>query len=284
VVTTETYDTPQQVVAPNDLSVTAITKSLSTTHLFPTQTDPSTVSAYASSFDHVSQTVSSPDNHSQASPPTSPSTSASRDGCSSGSDGDADYVTPSDDDGEYHPTRSAPRRKERKRKTTSGSKRPRRTVFSPTRSSSSDSSATSPRSERRPHPYRREVLPRNIQCEKDTSFDPEVWGFRCPVDGCDWVQENQRIPDLKRHIVTHGRCKEPRKWVCCGVGIDRAHLYGKGVEEDMTEEEFLLVGGYWIRGRLMIGGCMQAFSRRDALKRHVDNPKLPCIGHMGSYY
>ena len=28
---------------------------------------------------------------------------------------------------------------------------------------------------------------------------------------------------------------------------------------------------------------MKTSARRDALKRHVDNPKIPCVGHMDSY-
>jgi hypothetical protein len=108
--------------------------------------------------------------------------------------------------------------------------------------------------------------------------------FQCPAVGCDYVQKNQRIPDLKRHIVTHDRWMEPEKWTCCGVGMDRAHLYGRGIEEGMTEEEQIKAGAYMFKGQLMIGGCRKAFARRDALKRHVDNPNIPCVGHMDSYF
>jgi hypothetical protein len=76
---------------------------------------------------------------------------------------------------------------------------------------------------------------------------------------------------------------EPDKWTCCGVGMERAHLYGRGIEEGMTEEEQIKAGAYMFRGRLMIGGCLKAFARRDALKRHVDNPNVRCVGHMDSY-
>ena len=35
------------------------------------------------------------------------------------------------------------------------------------------------------------------------------------------------------------------------------------------------MGAYVFGGQLMIGGCMRTFTRRDALKRHVDNPNIP---------
>jgi hypothetical protein len=66
--------------------------------------------------------------------------------------------------------------------------------------------------------------------------------------------------------------------------MDRAHLYGKGFKRGMAEEECIKAGAYDFRGRLMIGGCMKTFARRDALKRHVDNLNIPCVGHMDSYY
>lgn len=65
--------------------------------------------------------------------------------------------------------------------------------------------------------------------------------------------------------------------------MDRAHLYGKSIKQGMTYEECIAAGAYTFKGRLMIGGCMKTFSRRDSLKRHVDNPKFPCVGHMNSY-
>ena len=65
--------------------------------------------------------------------------------------------------------------------------------------------------------------------------------------------------------------------------MGRAHLYGKGIRLGMTDEERIEAGAYDFRGRLMIGGCMKTFARRDALKRHVDNPNFSCVGHMGSY-
>ena len=36
--------------------------------------------------------------------------------------------------------------------------------------------------------------------------------------------------------------------------------------------------------RLMIGGCLKAFTRMGALKRHVDNPNVSCVGHIRFYH
>ena len=64
--------------------------------------------------------------------------------------------------------------------------------------------------------------------------------------------------------------------------MDRAHLYGKGIKQEMTDEERIKAGVHELKGRLMIGGCMQTFSRKDALKRHVDNSKGRCLRPSGS--
>ncbi|KAF9013403.1 hypothetical protein BDQ17DRAFT_1297003 [Cyathus striatus] len=86
--------------------------------------------------------------------------------------------------------------------------------------------------------------------------------FICPV--CSYEQMNRRMPDFKRHLRTHLRSK---KWSCKGALLEEA--VGFDVPEDSKPYIFL--------GRQRIGGCLLNFSRRDALKRHLD--KCGCIGN-----
>ena len=248
-------------------------------HLPAALVDPSTVTVLTPCF-------YSPSDYTTVvpSPPTSPSVS-SHSFNSAESDDDGDYVQiPSDGDDDYHPTPSTSSRKQKK-KITSKSKSPHSVAFSPPRSATSKSQKrrTFARGARRYHPHRSDVPSRNFQCKDASLFVDKKSDFLCPVVGCDYKQENHHIPELKRHIITHNRWKEPKKWICCGVGIDKAHLYGEGIRQGMADEECIKAGAYMFKGRLMIGGCMKTFSRRDALKRHVDNPNIPCVGHMGSY-
>ena len=271
-----------------DDSVTSITETLSSTHFSPAPVDPSAMTAYGPYFDHGynSRAPSTPRNASIASPPptSSPASSPRFDSSESDGEGDTDYVPPSDDDEEYRPTQATSSQKQKKPKVTCRSKS-RRAPFSPARSTSSESekSANSSRAHRRSHPYKCRIPSRNFQREDGAERIDRKSDFQCPVAGCDHTQKNQRIPDLKRHILTHDRWMEPEKWICCGVSMDIAHLYARGIEEGMTEEEQIKAGAYMFRGQLRIGGCLKTFARRDALKRHIDNRNLPCIGHMNSY-
>ncbi|KAG8214620.1 hypothetical protein J3R82DRAFT_9696 [Butyriboletus roseoflavus] len=79
--------------------------------------------------------------------------------------------------------------------------------------------------------------------------------WACPY--CKWVQRNHRTPDLKRHIRTHTRLQRPAQW------------------QDAKP--------YAWEGEMMIGGCCKAFSRRDALKRHLDNDHINCIGDFTAF-
>ncbi|KAH7885258.1 hypothetical protein F5I97DRAFT_1352376 [Phlebopus sp. FC_14] len=125
------------------------------------------------------------------------------------------------------------------------------------------------RSAKRP---RQSPLPRNVQATPDavpaSSTKSNPWA--CPY--CKWVQRNHRSPDLKRHIETHTRLQRPAQWVCCGIPLKDAKRYNlpKGAEP------------YAWDGQMMIGGCGKEFSRRDALKRHLDNEHITCVGNFNA--
>ena len=134
------------------------------------------------------------------------------------------------------------------------------------------------------HRYRHLITSDNPQHKREVRLTDRLSKFRCPVVGCDYVQKNRRVPDLKRHTVTHDCWLEPDKWICCGVAIDNAHLYGIAMEKGTNEEELAKAGVYMFRGKLMVGGCSKTFARRDALKRHVDNSNILCVGDMDLYF
>lgn len=92
--------------------------------------------------------------------------------------------------------------------------------------------------------------------------------FICPE--CGWIQTNQRVPDFKRHLLTHTRSSEntDKGWWCKGVLVKDAAWYGIPKIE----------GQYLFRNECRVGGCLRTFSRRDALKRHLDNSNVTCIG------
>ncbi|TFY66437.1 hypothetical protein EVG20_g4645 [Dentipellis fragilis] len=82
----------------------------------------------------------------------------------------------------------------------------------------------------------------------------------CPV--CEWLQKNKRGPDLDRHMRSHFASA----WACHGVPAEDAELYG------VSHCEPVRVNGVW-----MVGGCGLSFSRRDALKRHLNNTNMACV-------
>ncbi|KIJ62586.1 hypothetical protein HYDPIDRAFT_135675 [Hydnomerulius pinastri MD-312] len=119
---------------------------------------------------------------------------------------------------------------------------------------------------------RHSPLPRNVQATPgDAAASTKSNPWACPY--CKWVQRNHRTPDLKRHIRTHTRLQRPAQWVCCGVPLKDA----KNFELPEGAEPYA-----WA-GEMMIGGCGKEFSRRDALKRHLDNDHITCVGNFNAF-
>ncbi|KAG1872394.1 hypothetical protein DFJ58DRAFT_761293 [Suillus subalutaceus] len=116
-------------------------------------------------------------------------------------------------------------------------------------------------------------LPRNAQAVPGSApnFANKSNPWACPY--CKWVQRNHRTPDLKRHIRTHTRFERPAQWVCCGIPAESAALYN--VPHNATP--------YIHNGKQMIGGCGKEFSRRDALKRHLGNDHISCVGDIDAF-
>lgn len=83
---------------------------------------------------------------------------------------------------------------------------------------------------------------------------------------CDYKQK-ERWMDFERHVHTHIGAKD---WWCKGVLLEDAPSFLGRIAPDAVPYQFL--------GCQRIGGCEGHFSRRDALKRHLDNPNIPCIG------
>lgn len=125
-----------------------------------------------------------------------------------------------------------------------------------------------------PKRARHSPLARNIQAAPGVHSESPVTKsnpWACPY--CRWVQRNHRTPDLKRHIRTHTRLQRPAQWVCCGVPLQDAENYS--IPADAKS--------YAWAGETMIGGCCKEFSRRDALKRHLDNDHINCVGNFSAF-
>lgn len=118
--------------------------------------------------------------------------------------------------------------------------------------------------------------PRAVQVPAGTAPLEPVNGA-CPE--CGYVPKNRnRKPDLERHMRIHIG-SEILSWVCCGVPISQAAQYGfeHFEHEDVRFVEYLNMP--------MIGGCGQAFSRKDALQRHLCRATKGCKGDAnGDWY
>ncbi|KAF5382551.1 hypothetical protein D9615_002842 [Tricholomella constricta] len=186
---------------------------------------------------------------------------------------DSDYEPDDDSDGnatddEYLPSPQLAPLKRRRASPSSCTTSKRRATSSP-----SPASVPQPVSELGTHrPRKRARRPpsaRNIQLPweevKALLARAESLNFRCPVD--DYVQRNHRMPDFKRHICTHAESQH----LCIGVPLADAARHKVSSAADQ----------YVYQGEMRVGGCMRFFSRRDALKRHLTNRSLTCVGESG---
>ncbi|KAJ7601586.1 hypothetical protein DFH06DRAFT_404599 [Mycena polygramma] len=184
------------------------------------------------------------------------------------SDRDADSESTGDaSDDEYVPSPSLNPRK-RTRSASPSSSSLHRTSASPPASSSGSSSGRPNKRARLPPPSRnKQASPAEIKRVVETADD--FTDFVCGV--CGWVQKNGRLPDFKRHVKTHQRTFDEgshKGWRCKGVPLDEALNWGVAADAET----------YTFMGRERVGGCMKTFSRRDALKRHLDNENVSCVG------
>ncbi|KAG2151300.1 hypothetical protein DEU56DRAFT_777137 [Suillus clintonianus] len=150
----------------------------------------------------------------------------------------------------------------------SSSRNPKKTIPSHASTYTMSQYISPPAKRARPAP-----LPRNAQAAPGTapSFASKSNPWACPY--CKWIQRNHRTPDLKRHILTHTRLERPAQWVCCGIPVESATIYN--VPHDAAP--------YIYNGKQMVGGCGKEFSRRDALKRHLGNDHISCIGDIDAF-
>ncbi|KAF7792595.1 hypothetical protein EIP86_003690 [Pleurotus ostreatoroseus] len=100
--------------------------------------------------------------------------------------------------------------------------------------------------------------------------------FRCLH--CEFEQTNHRLQDFKRHVTAHFR--SIIYWDCCGVPVSEAADYGIDGRSPAIQRD----------GVMVLGGCGRNFGRKDAYKRHLDDPNNRCVGdidaswHPGNAY
>lgn len=92
---------------------------------------------------------------------------------------------------------------------------------------------------------------------------------------CTYVAPKGRLPDLRRHVKTHGKKNED--FMCCGVPL--AEAKERGVPTERMKEKPLVY-----QRIKMVGGCRKAFSRRDALLRHLRDNEGVCFGDAHAPY
>lgn len=110
--------------------------------------------------------------------------------------------------------------------------------------------------------------PRSLPSSSKQCSEPRT--HPCSWPGCDVAFTRQ--PDLNRHFMIHSSDPEKPKHVCTGVPVDRAGDFG--IKDTSAMEVYSFKDEVWI------GGCFKGFSRRDALKRHVERNSRACIGEI----
>lgn len=118
----------------------------------------------------------------------------------------------------------------------------------------------------RPPPRNEQATGEKLQLitEMLASREKKTTHWHCRI--CKYKQK-ERWMDFERHVHTHIGTKD---WWCKGVFLEDAPAFYGRIAPDAVPYQFL--------GHQRIGGCEGYFSRRDALKRHLDNPNIPCIG------
>ncbi|SJL07460.1 uncharacterized protein ARMOST_10810 [Armillaria ostoyae] len=170
--------------------------------------------------------------------------------------------------------------KKRRRSSQPGAPAPKKAKVATTKApaSSSTSSSTKPKVARK---QRLPPAPRNVQVVGINLLELlDTMNWKCQA--CRWEQENHRKPDFIRHLLTHqqpDRNDQSQGYWCKGLKLVDREAYNKmairdgrqTIPEDAGEIVYLF--------EQRVGGCMRNFSRRDALKRHIDNPNNSCCGH-----
>lgn len=186
-------------------------------------------------------------------------------GGQSSPESDSDVEEDTDDDSsdaEYIPSVPIQARKRRYSPYSIDRSKRRPSGAVPSSPSSSSSSPIRTGGRARPRNAQSNVLP--------DEFEQALRNRACTCPTCGFVPASKRAPDLRRHMNTHRADVTHQTWVCCGVPVEEAGEYGIG---DTSKQ-------YVHKGRDMVGGCMQSFSRKDALMRHLKNDKIDCRGSV----
>ncbi|KAI0702265.1 hypothetical protein BC835DRAFT_1227007, partial [Cytidiella melzeri] len=91
---------------------------------------------------------------------------------------------------------------------------------------------------------------------------------------CDYVFKPNRRVDFVRHVKTHYPELTGGPLICCGIPVEDRYLpkYKRKIRPGAEVMTFY--------GRKMVGGCGKAFSRTDALQRHLDLATKRCVADL----